>query len=633
MPWKIFQRLCSSNCDESTRDDRGVRLPFRQKLFYGVGHVFNDLCANCWFSYLLLYMTKVISLSNANAGLVLLIGQVANAISTAFIGYGCDKTNVKCYGRRKLWHLIGTFCVLLSLPFIFNQCINCENASTTILLVYYSGFAIVFQFGWASVQISHLSLIPEIARKTSEKVELNAIRSGLRSVCGIYVFVVAWLLLGSNPEESVNRSLAPQFMQLSIIVIGTGFAFSLVFHFGTKEPRNYGKVKKITEDSTSIENSLKETVVNHNALEEDMVELESNNESINHKSVNRESISNESVNHKSANHESVNHKSANHKSVNHESISDESVNHKSANHEPTIHEPINHNSVNHKSVNHESISDELILNARSGDSEAGNNSAAVVRADEVNGDVFTNDIDLIQPSNCNKEEKCKNWKEWFKSSLFYRMAVVHMCTQLTLNVSQAYFVLYLTETMHFEKEAIAYFPLLLLVCGALASILVKPLTKRIGFKFTFIIGCLCALVSFFWLFFVNKDARKSVYVAAMLMGSGCSIMLITSLAMTADLIGSHRGSGAFVYSAMVFTDKLSSGIVIYVIQQLKPSEESGTFTRYVQSIVTGVSCILALACVAIFFPSDYSKKPKNCPANGGGKTLVNEANHNKALEI
>eukprot|EP00794_Sanderia_malayensis_P003502 gene3502-4002_t len=554
MPWKIFQKLCSS---KSTRDDRGLRLPFMQKLFYGVGHVFNDLCANCWFSYLLLYMTKVVSLSNASAGLVLLIGQVSDAIFTPFIGYGCDKTNVKCYGRRKLWHLIGTFCVLLSFPFIFNLCMNCENASTTILLVYYSGFVIVFVFGWASVQISHLSLIPEIARKISEKVELNAIRSGLRSVCGIYVFVVTWLLLGSNPEENVTRNVAPQFMQLSFIVIGTGFVFSLVFHVGTKEPRNCGKDKEITEDSTSIENSLKEAVVsvNNNALSEDIVELESNNEPVNHK-------------------------------------------------------PINHKSVNHKSVNRE-----LTSNPRFGDNEADNNFAAVGRTDEV------------------EEEKCKNWKEWFKSSFFYRMAVVYMCTRLTLNVSQAYFVLYLTETMHFEKEAIAYFPLLVLVCGVFSSILVKPLTKRIGSKFTFIIGCLCALTSFVWLFLVTRDARKSVYVAAILMGSGCSIMLITSLAMTADLIGSHKGSGAFVYSAMSFTDKLSSGIVIYVIQQLKPSEDSGTFTRYVQSIVTGVSCILVLAYVAIFFPSDYSKKPKNCPAYDGGKILVNEANHNKALEI
>lgn len=166
------QKICGGN----KRSSNPLKLPFLQKISYGVGHVFNDLCANCWFSYLLLYMTKVVSLSNASAGLILLIGQVADAIFTPFIGYGCDKTNCKCYGRRKLWHLIGSFCVLLSFPFIFNLCLKCDSTSPTILLLYYSSFVVVFQFGWAAVQISHLSLIPEICHKVSEKVELNAIR-------------------------------------------------------------------------------------------------------------------------------------------------------------------------------------------------------------------------------------------------------------------------------------------------------------------------------------------------------------------------------------------------------------------------------------------------------------------------
>ena len=173
MPARLFEKICKR---KRQTDKNPARLPPLQKVFYGVGHIFNDLCANCWFSYLLIYMTKVVSLSNAHAGLILLIGQVADGIFTPFIGYGCDKTNLKHYGRRKFWHLIGTLCVLLSFPFIFNKCFTCESGSSTSIVLYYAAFVVVFQFGWAAVQISHLSLIPEIATKVSEKVELNAIR-------------------------------------------------------------------------------------------------------------------------------------------------------------------------------------------------------------------------------------------------------------------------------------------------------------------------------------------------------------------------------------------------------------------------------------------------------------------------
>lgn len=147
-----------------------------QKAFYGVGHILNDLCANCWFSYALIYWTKIVGLSETDAGLLLLIGQIADAVCTVFIGYGCDKTKCRWYGKRKLWHAIGTICVVISFPFIFNLCVGCTDSEESIKILYYSGFIIIFQFGWAATQISHLALIPEIAHRCSDMVHLNSIR-------------------------------------------------------------------------------------------------------------------------------------------------------------------------------------------------------------------------------------------------------------------------------------------------------------------------------------------------------------------------------------------------------------------------------------------------------------------------
>jgi hypothetical protein len=45
-----------------------AELSRRQRYAYGVGHMFNDLSATCWFSYLLVYLQSVANLSNATAG-------------------------------------------------------------------------------------------------------------------------------------------------------------------------------------------------------------------------------------------------------------------------------------------------------------------------------------------------------------------------------------------------------------------------------------------------------------------------------------------------------------------------------------------------------------------------------------
>ena len=179
------------------------RLSIVRKIAYGCGHVFNDLCASMWFTYLLLFFHMVLRINNTYAGIILLIGQVADAAATPVIGFLCDKTRSR-YGRRKTWHLAGTVMVAVSLFFFWHTCLFCTdmnspmsnvtNSSHSVKLggdgdhdsddatpiqlrvLYFAVPIIIFQFGWAAVQISHLSLIPELTEDANERVGLNAIR-------------------------------------------------------------------------------------------------------------------------------------------------------------------------------------------------------------------------------------------------------------------------------------------------------------------------------------------------------------------------------------------------------------------------------------------------------------------------
>ena len=152
-------------------------LPPLRRLAYGVGHVFNDMCASMWFTYLILFYHKVIMLNNAFAGLLLLIGQVTDALATPIIGYLCDHIHFR-YGRRKTWHLVGTIMVAISL-FFFWHCLPCDvhhSLEYGWKVAYFVPFIMIFQVGWASTQISHLALIPELTEDENERVGLNAIR-------------------------------------------------------------------------------------------------------------------------------------------------------------------------------------------------------------------------------------------------------------------------------------------------------------------------------------------------------------------------------------------------------------------------------------------------------------------------
>lgn len=47
---------------------------FNQNVVYGFGHVYNDLCAAMWFSYMMLFFQAVLDMRAAVAGAMLLLG-------------------------------------------------------------------------------------------------------------------------------------------------------------------------------------------------------------------------------------------------------------------------------------------------------------------------------------------------------------------------------------------------------------------------------------------------------------------------------------------------------------------------------------------------------------------------------
>ncbi|XP_050301527.1 major facilitator superfamily domain-containing protein 12-like isoform X2 [Anthonomus grandis grandis] len=216
------------------------RLSFCTYLAYGMGHILNDVCASMWFTYLLIFMHLVLDFTNTEAGTLILIGQVADALSTPFVGYYSDQGDnfwFCRYGKRKTWHLIGTICVIFTFPFIFSPCVGCQQSSHSAKMLYYGMFIIIFQFGWAAVQISHLSLIPEISPNEHDRTKLTAVRYAFTVMANIIVYMIAWLVL--SLEDRDNSQIGPpdvgNFQLVVNSVMGLGVLCSLLFHIFVKE--------------------------------------------------------------------------------------------------------------------------------------------------------------------------------------------------------------------------------------------------------------------------------------------------------------------------------------------------------------------------------------------------------------
>ncbi|KAM4556676.1 major facilitator superfamily domain-containing protein 12-like [Fundulus diaphanus] len=478
-----------------------------RRLSYAVGHFLNDLCASMWFTYLLVFYHSVLGFRNTNAGVLLLVGQIADALCTPLVGYESDQTS-GCgnYGKRKTWHLVGTLSVVVSFAFIFNRCLGCDPQTPQwASLIYFAPFIIVFQFGWAATQISHLSLIPELVTCEHAKVELTAYRYAFTVIANITVYALAYLLFhmqAGKDEDSLGPADIDIFRNLSLIVLGIGVLFAFFFHLGTTEDHNHpaspesggeeGRRGKMTEEEEEAEGERRPLLATTSRVPSPLLQ----------------------------------------------------------------------------------------------------------------------------------------WKCWLQQPSFYQVALLYMSTRLIVNLSQTYISMYLINTLGLPKNFIATIPLVMYVSGFLSSFIMKPVSKRIGKSLTYFVGLLLIMAFSYWVLLDDRMGQQ-IYGAAVLLGAGSATILVISLAMTAELIADQTQSGAFVYGAMSFTDKLANGVAVMMIQALHPCHTVVCcpacvwFYHYIMVIVTGgVAVVAALAlCSILIWPIKI--RPRGLQVAADATTTVN----------
>ena len=163
----------------------------RERLSCGVGNVFNDLYRQLLCSFEILFSMNVVQLSASQAGLVALIGQIADAAISPLTGYLGDRVNVPLLssriGRRKSWHLVATAIMTISFPLLINHCFLCNNKDQSWLpLVYFGSLSAVTNLCYNMVEISHLAFISTVAEKVEECTALSALRFAFYSFFVLY---------------------------------------------------------------------------------------------------------------------------------------------------------------------------------------------------------------------------------------------------------------------------------------------------------------------------------------------------------------------------------------------------------------------------------------------------------------
>ncbi|KAF4323931.1 hypothetical protein BBO99_00002350 [Phytophthora kernoviae] len=196
------------------------------------------------------------------------------------------------------------------------------------------------------------------------------------------------------------------------------------------------------------------------------------------------------------------------------------------------------------------------------------------------------------------------WSCWFRVGMFYEVGMVYMCTRLVVNITQVFISFYLIVTLQMSATSIAIVPLLVYLSGFLATFFLRYLNEALGRTGSFALGAGLIVVALVLSYFLTPETAIWIYPFSIVLGMGNSIIMVTSVCLEGDLVGNNIESGAFVYGAMSFTDKISNGIAILFIQNERQKlqdfpEEDGEFLRQVYCILPSLAALLGL-CTVMF---------------------------------
>jgi len=202
------------------------RLPRRAKILYGLGDTGFSLTSTLIAVYFLLFLTDVVGLRPALAGLVMMIARQWDWINDPLVGHISDRTRSR-WGRRRPFLLFG------ALPFVVAFAMMWWRPpieGQLGLLIYYGAAYLLYDTAATFVYMPYFALTPELSPDYDERTSLTAYRMAFSIVGGLVAFTVPWAIVGAFRPENAGR------VWLNGVVFGILSGIGLLVTFvGTRE--------------------------------------------------------------------------------------------------------------------------------------------------------------------------------------------------------------------------------------------------------------------------------------------------------------------------------------------------------------------------------------------------------------
>ena len=177
------------------------KISVRTKLSYGSGDFGLAFTSGMLGLLFAVFLTDVVGLRPATAGICVLVGRVWDFINDPIMGYISDRTRSRL-GRRRPYILYGAipFSVAFSLLWWIPPI-----GSELGLAIYYSAAYFLFDTMVTIIFIPYVALTPELSDRYDDRTSLTSFRMVFSLVGSMLAFVLPLALIGEMRPDNATR--------------------------------------------------------------------------------------------------------------------------------------------------------------------------------------------------------------------------------------------------------------------------------------------------------------------------------------------------------------------------------------------------------------------------------------------
>ena len=218
------------------------------KIIYGSGDIGFSLTTTIVAAYFLFFLTNVVGIRPAVAGIAILIGRSWDYINDPIIGHISDRTRSR-WGRRRPFLLFGALPFALAFTMMW---FKPPWDNMIALTAYYAVAYVIFDTAATFVYMPYYALTPELTEDYDERTSLTSYRMFYSIFGSLLAFTIPLMIVGSFSPGNASKVL------LMGAIFGCISALPLLLVFATtREKREF-----VEQVQPTFKDSLKAALKN-----------------------------------------------------------------------------------------------------------------------------------------------------------------------------------------------------------------------------------------------------------------------------------------------------------------------------------------------------------------------------------